>query len=546
VYPVYLYVHRCGAFMFLTGLMMHYPTVMLWYYVLPSFVLFLLDRFVPRIIQAWTVDPTVTFTLNTDADIIRVQINSREPMKPYFPGDFIRIMVPGLGNIYHPFTVASYWPEDPYTMTLFVRVFANSRFSWTNALAKVCNGKEGQEDKKVVNLRANVEGVFGGRRHDYLKADTVIIFIAGAAITTFMALIKAIAAQIAASSTPPRMRLYLVCTFRTSSELHAYGSFLHQITCDPRFTSWLNVEIYVSRPDKHQAPQRAHALVVNNDIVASEHCSAEASSSNHGAAGSNRTHLQLPTIESKLSSLSEKKVPAKSTTYDGRSLPTFESSSVSARSTSEHLAQYDLALSAILVFIPLSVFYALRTVAWEGSSHWCLTTMSKNSNRTVAVCDWAYALVPGFSHLLTFFGLGYSAIFFGRRMQRRRIEREGHRSDVEHNEVAVEPIIEGASGIEDGVWDEEDVPYTRGKMDVGQAIQAFQDRGIGYPPSSPQQPVFSLEETGEAQEPKQYQHSAGGLVAVLAGGPEGFVNMIEHQVYKAAWSVEFYRETWAP
>src|SRR5690554_745296 len=82
-----------------------------------------------------------------------------------------------------------------------------------------------------------------------------------------MALIKAVAAQIASSNEPLRIHLHLICTFRTRSELHAYGSFLHQVTRDPRFTSWLHVEIYVSRPDKPQTLMGAHAHVIKNDIM---------------------------------------------------------------------------------------------------------------------------------------------------------------------------------------------------------------------------------------------------------------------------------------
>ncbi|KAF9141931.1 hypothetical protein BGX20_007337, partial [Mortierella sp. AD010] len=135
-----------------------------------------------------------------------------------------------------------------------MRVLGESKYSWTRHLAQRCG-----TDDKSITIRANVDGVFGDRRHDYLKSETMIMFVAGAAITTFMALIKAIAAQIAASNEPLRVKLHLICTFRTRSELHAYGSFLHQITRDPRFTSWLHVEIYVSRPDKPQTLIGAHA-----------------------------------------------------------------------------------------------------------------------------------------------------------------------------------------------------------------------------------------------------------------------------------------------
>ncbi|KAG0255488.1 hypothetical protein BG011_005098, partial [Mortierella polycephala] len=163
IYPVFLYVHRVGTFVFFVGLIMHYPSVMLWYYMLPGFVLFLIDRFVPKIIQARSIHPNATCAFNTDADIIRMKFTSHEPMKPYYPGDYITVQIPGLGYIYHPFTIASYWPEDPHSITLYMRVFGESKFSWTKDLAKLCG-----TDEKRITIRANVDGVFGDRRHDYL------------------------------------------------------------------------------------------------------------------------------------------------------------------------------------------------------------------------------------------------------------------------------------------------------------------------------------------------------------------------------------------
>ncbi|KAG0332713.1 hypothetical protein BG004_001131, partial [Podila humilis] len=163
VYPVFIYVHRVGTFVFFVGLVMHYPSVMLWYYMLPGFILFIVDRFVPKIIQARTIHPEATCAFNTDADIIRVRFTSQEPMKPYYPGDYITVQVPGLGNLYHPFTIASYWPEDPHSITLYMRVFGESKYSWTKDLAKLCG-----TDEKRISVRANIDGVFGDRRHDYL------------------------------------------------------------------------------------------------------------------------------------------------------------------------------------------------------------------------------------------------------------------------------------------------------------------------------------------------------------------------------------------
>ncbi|KAF9901022.1 hypothetical protein EC991_006612 [Linnemannia zychae] len=579
VYPVFIYVHRAGTFIFFVGLIMHYPSVMLCYYMLPGFVLFLIDRFVPKIIQTRSIHPNVTCAFNADAEIIRMRLTSHEPMKPYYPGDYITVQIPGLGRIYHPFTIASYWPEDPHTITLYMRVMGESRWSWTKDLSKLC----GNEDKRIT-IQANVDGVFGDRRHDYLKSETMIIFVAGAAITTFMSLIKAIAAQIAASDEPLRMQLHLICTFRTRSELHAYGSFLHQITRDPRFTSWLHVEIFVSRPDKPQTLMGAHAHVVKNDIqvpsqskakksflkrtgtklkralsgrtivavpaptltsvvIQGQDKSSTATEENlqrsssikstvetlHGADGSNTPSNITNNSSSNNSShieiigeeddgplpLSDK--PTKSRTYIENALPTFEASS--AHTVSKKLASLDLITTALLVLIPLAFYYGFRAVQWDGEPHWCPTAKSKDK-WTIFVCQWVYALVPGFLHFFVFFLLGSVGITLARRFHLRH-QKGGN--DIETSIPYPDFNAEDEKlSVEDGNWDEGDVVYSRGRMDVRKSIQGFVNAGVGK------------RENGQ------------GLVAVFAGGPEGFVAMVEKQTKAATWSVDFHRETWAP
>ncbi|KAK3824206.1 MAG: hypothetical protein JOS17DRAFT_271099 [Linnemannia elongata] len=583
VYPVFIYVHRAGTFIFFVGLIMHYPSVMLWYYMLPGFVLFLVDRFVPKIIQTRSIHPNVTCAFNADAEIIRMRLTSHEPMKPYYPGDYITVQIPGLGRIYHPFTIASYWPEDPHSITLYMRVMGESKWSWTKDLAKLC----GNEDKRIT-IQANVDGVFGDRRHDYLKSETMIIFAAGAAITTFMALIKAIAAQIAASDEPLRMQLHFICTFRTRSELHAYGSFLHQITRDPRFTSWLHVEIYVSRPDKPETLMGAHAHVVKNDIqvpsqtkvakknflkrtgtklkralsgrtiveapaptltsvviqdqeksaaaaaaavednlqrsssvkstVETLHGEAKNTSnttSNSGSNNSSNIEIINEMDEGEPLPLSNK--PTKSRTYIENALPTFQASS--AHTVSKRLASLDLITSAFLVIIPLAFYYGFRAVQWDGETHWCLATKSKDS-WTIFVCQWVYALVPGFLHFFFFFLLGSIGITLARRFHLRH-QKGGH--DVETAIPYPDFNAEDEKlSVEDGNWDEGDVIYSRGRMDARKSIQRFVNAGVGK------------KENGQ------------GLVAVFAGGPEGFVAMVEKQTKAANWSVDFHRETWAP
>lgn len=164
-------IHRSMTVIFFVCTVVHYPYYMLWYYLLPSIVLYFVDRFVPKIIQTRTMYPLASCTLNSDADIVKLTLTSPEPMKPYYPGDYIMVQIPELGTLYHPFTIASYWPEDPKSITLFIRTYYNSERSWTGALARLC----GSEDKRV-RVKTNVDGVFGDRRHDYLKSEVVVVF----------------------------------------------------------------------------------------------------------------------------------------------------------------------------------------------------------------------------------------------------------------------------------------------------------------------------------------------------------------------------------
>ncbi|KAI8602057.1 ferric reductase like transmembrane component-domain-containing protein [Dissophora ornata] len=613
-YTLFMTLHRIMTVIFLVATIVHYPYFMLWYYLLPSIILFYIDRFVPKIIQSRTLYPEASCTLNADADIIRMTFTSPEPMKPYYPGDYIMVQVPELGELFHPFTIASYWPEDPRSIVLFIRTYDTKR-SWTGAMARLC----GTEDKRI-RIKATVDGVFGDRRHDYLKSEVLIVFVAGAAVTTFMALIKAIAAQIASSTEPLRMQFHLICTFRTRSELHAYGSFLHQITRDSRFTSWLHVEIYVSRPDKPKTLMGAHAHVIKNDILVPGQSATKSKKKRFQSlrrtgtklrrALSGRTIVESPPpehaaktgVESKTSAVSssadgkhgrsesidtvvvanEKErresrsvslssssenyssnltpttvtlpsspisvsfgevvndtievhhrheepsspLQTREMTYDSKRLPTFhdaQSASVSAR-----LAKLDLTTSAIMVVIPLAFWYGLRAVKWEGSVHYC-NVMEEMTPTQEKICYGTYAVAPVAGHIILMFIIGYFSNWFARKNLIRSLS-AGNFNDIEsgkHHQKSNLPypdidIEDEKLSVEDGNWDEGDVVYSTGRVNVKVVVERFMNSGVG---------------------------AAGhdrALVTVFGGGPEAFVEHVERQIKTAKWAVDFHRETWAP
>ncbi|KAG0367470.1 ferric/cupric-chelate reductase [Gamsiella multidivaricata] len=573
-YTAFIGVHRVMTVIFLIGTITHYPYFMLWYYLLPSVILFLVDRFVPKMIQSRTLYPEASCTLNVDADIIKLTLTSPEPMKPYYPGDYISVQVPELGTLYHPFTIASYWPEDPRSIVLFIRTYHTPK-SWTGALSRLC----GTEDKRI-RVKANVEGVFGDRRHDYLKSEVLVVFVAAC---------------------------------------------LWVIPRDPRFTSWLHVEIYVSRPDKPNVLMGAHAHVIKNDILVpaqsatkskkkrfqslrrtgtklkralsgrtivetsandermKSKAESEAAGVSFSAAGghvrsgsvdtavenekqegsrrassssspatqsfdghSSVDHSTCPSPvaspSSPISPESRKSVhdeidahdhstaltpssPTRATSYDAKRLPTFHdanSNTVSAR-----FAKLDFTVSAVLILVPLAVWLALRAIHYEGSAHYCdiMTDMTPTQYK---ICYGSYSSVPVFGHYIIASIIGYLAMHYARKTLLRSLT-ASNLSDIEtgksHNKNLPYPTFEIEDenlSVEDGNWDEGDVVYSTGRMNVKIVIERFMGAGVGAVGSD------------------------RAMVAVFGGGPEAFVEHVERQIKKSKWAVDFHRETWAP
>ncbi|KAF9972370.1 hypothetical protein BGZ73_004538 [Actinomortierella ambigua] len=586
---VHISIHRVFITIFLLCMALHYPGPILWYYVMPSFILFLLDRFVPKMIQASTVYPEVICSFNDDCDVVHVVLRSSKPMKPYYPGDYITIQMSRISTLYHPFTIASYWPEDPYTIELFLRVHHTSRLSWTAKLAKIC--PSGGAPRRV---RANVDGVFGDCRHEYLRSEVIILFVAGTALTTFMGLIKAIAAQIAATNEPLRIKMYLIGTFRTRSELHAYGSFLHQISLDPRFTRWLHVTLYVSRPDRPETLVSAHdrqaenndTEVLTGDGASRRHLScgtivASVASGQPGKEGDTAADTYQPiVVESTprqghpvaegiqpISSTSSSADPMSAhpnptnekleqgtspanlpsrgslSTYEDRPLPTYPAANSAV--LSKRLAKLDLSMSAAMILIPLAIFYGFRAVAWEGTPGWCTTGVTDIS-RWTAQCMWTYAVLPGLFQIIMMAVIGYTCLAIVRIRQRGNFINEEKDMEAKRSfsEEATANTPEGATDETSAKhqqhrggltmpsgrdWEDGDITYRHGRMNVRKHIDEFVAAGIGRKDRT-------------VNDGESFQ----GRVTVIGGGPGGFVDMVQKHTQQADWKVEYIRETWTP
>ncbi|KAF9131492.1 hypothetical protein BGW39_001738 [Mortierella sp. 14UC] len=478
-------------------------------------------------------------------------------------------------------------------MTIYIRVSEASRLSWTQDMGQLCEATE----KTSIQARVNLAGVFGDFRHDYLRSDSLVIFTAGSAITTFMALVKAIAAQRPSPSVSYQggafnFQLYLVCTFRTQSELAAYGQFLHQVTQDPRFTSWIYIQIFVTRAKGVTSPTQAaekqplknmHGL--NSSLMAlsmdPRSFQQDVFNRSDGSGSSTPTTAVFPSPyyapEVDLSS------PIPRHRYTPRSLTTpppptnllqhqqvqatiatFQSAS--ADTVARMFALLDLGTSAFMVIVPLAFYYAIRTVQWEGSPHYCPYEYRRVDGLTVFVCRWTFALLPDVFHFLAMVGLGYLGAWIARKIQRRQdLTKYGQQQqqsamgdfDLECQQAATMVEVEDVEvgqGIRLSLSDDwssfgdgdrqaasgeanpSEVAFTPGRMDARQVILRFKEMGVGCHKNN--------DTVGD--EEMHMKGTVGGNVTVRAGGPEGFIDMIERQVGTSRWEVDFRRETWAP
>lgn len=242
---------------------------------------------------------------------------------------------------------------------------------------------------------------------------------------------------------------------------------MHRITHDPRFTSWLHTQIYVSRPDKHTPPpecpsgqcisefvcgrvedenrqvDKADKVDESTSLLASyskeswrgtlggcDGCSEEdkgcsAGSSSGTCISSSASSITItnssPSGCDQISSVPIKaglptRSPSSLSVYRYKSLPTF--SQVSSSTVATVHAKKDLVATTIILVVPMIVFLLARAIPWEGTykgeDHWCRTTTDAEDQHKTNRCLWPYAVLPGILHVFTASVLGYLGLWFAR------------------------------------------------------------------------------------------------------------------------------------
>ncbi|KAF9405712.1 hypothetical protein BGZ94_003404 [Podila epigama] len=364
-----------------------------------------------------------------------------------------------------------------------------------------------------------------------------------------MPLLKSIAAQI--ESTGSRsIRVHLICTFRYESELYSYGDFMHRITHDTRFTSWLRTDIHITRSNPTTIVSPPPPSGDGNPDT--KQLSGSSSSSSSSSDNSETTSIAT----AKLLPITSNTSPENSTTtkdtaigndvdrYVNKPLPTFIEANSASASTLH--ARRDMFLTSFILIVPAIIFIGARFVPWEGSWNgewrWCRTTRIYDQNMTNK-CMWNYTMTPGVVHIAAASFFGYFGLWYARRRNRGpvatstddddatetasvskdNVKDEGvvmAPLDIEQQSEHMQAVLESQVQVMDG-----SIVYKSGRLNIEQSIQELVDAQVGM---------------------VQNKKTPEKLTAVFVGGPDSFLDSVQDLSKRAPWTVNFHRETWSP
>lgn len=365
-----------------------------------------------------------------------------------------------------------------------------------------------------------------------------------------MPLIKSIGARIdaeAASSVPQKtLRMYLICTFRYESELYSYGDFLHQITHDIRFTSWLRTSIHVSRAEKIP---RAITSYNNSSSIIDTKIQVDQNSQLHSgdkippispvesiATVSQGERPQLLGDVKKALSIASGKilVDDQQQRYQGRVLPTFLAAD-SARVSTLH-ATRDLLITVAILLIPFAAYIGIRYTPIEGYGEgkwfWCQTTRIYDQNMTNK-CMWNYTMTPGVVQIGVASIIGYVLMYLGRRATRREADAAMAAADDGATSGNTRGYLESVLRAQIMEYDGT-ISFKPSRLDVEQYIVDLMAEDVG------------MGNTKIVKTDLGKKEMVGKSTTVFVGGPDGFLDTVEKANRKAKWSVDFHRETWSP
>ncbi|XP_028769259.1 ferric reduction oxidase 2-like isoform X2 [Neltuma alba] len=216
--------------------------------VLPSFYLFLLDRFL-RLLQSRRHVRLLSARL-LPCDYLELNFSKSHGLS-YNPTSVIFINVPSISHLqWHPFTVTSNGKLEPEKLSVVIK----SEGSWSQKLYQRLSSSS------IDRLDVSVEGPYGPASTNYLRYDTLVMVSGGSGITPFISIIREIIYQ----STTFRCKtpkVKLICSFKNSSSLSMLDLILPLSGTSSEISNiQLKIEAFVTREKEPKPHNPNHFL----------------------------------------------------------------------------------------------------------------------------------------------------------------------------------------------------------------------------------------------------------------------------------------------
>ncbi|CAN0824994.1 Ferric reduction oxidase 2 [Linum grandiflorum] len=218
-------------------------------YMLPSFYLFLVDRYL-RFLQSRKnvrlvssrILPSQTLELNF----------SKSPELKYNPTSVMFLNVPSISKLqWHPFTVTSNSNFESDKLSVVIK----GEGSWTTKLYQMVS------NPNVDRLDVSVEGPYGPLSTHFLRHETLVLVSGGSGITPFISILRELM-HVSSNLQLKTPQVTLISSFKNSNDLTMLNLLLPLTTTNsPASNLRLTIQAYITR--EKQPPPTTPNLIEN-------------------------------------------------------------------------------------------------------------------------------------------------------------------------------------------------------------------------------------------------------------------------------------------
>ncbi|KAJ3090021.1 hypothetical protein HK102_004893 [Quaeritorhiza haematococci] len=481
--------------LFLVAACMHFYVS--WYFVIGPLLYFVYDRLAGRLNVK---RDTVALVSKASDNVVKMVIPlsaGYHSTNGYAPGDYVNVAVPSISALnWHAFSIASYYEASPDRITLYVRTGGH----WTTELLRLCHKPSGE----IVQVPVKVDGIFGARSTSYLSYDSLVLVAGGTGMAALYPFLKHYTAVHSAGQEKVGVDVHLIWVAKNKGELRGYEEILSDLN-NPIGKLGCNVKVHL-----FLTREKSREALLTIDAAA------KTIEANETIKDASKTFTNVPIVGSENSSI--------------------ETSRNKLGNKLGASYAFGTLLTLAVFGIGIAFYCATRILQFRYNSALCRVKLSY-ATRGVDhfICFYWYPTAPIIIPIVVAVLFGWIvAVVHDQYRQRRAVASNG---------ILEDGRVDSALNIHEKTLtrkgNAEGLSYS-----LAADAQAFLDAA----PYQKQRPNFAKlfdELEIEFEAAKQLRGGGGdGLVAVLAAGPEGLMNMVEIEVVGKRGTMHFYRESW--